>query len=131
MKTFGLKKEDKSEYSSSSITITNRDGTEDFLEYTYPECCNGRFGVVKIGGDYHLLDEDDEHFWTILIFTEIEFLEFIATLKFLKNNMKLHVAKKGHYFQKVKFINGIPKVKSENFNIHYNYVYFNSNIINS
>ena len=84
-----------------------------------PHIAWGCNGIVKISDDeWHLLDEDDGHYWTAAIITEKQLEAIRAGINELKSNIK--EVRKGKAV-KYHFVNGIPKIKSDYFNFHYDF----------
>ena len=123
MQNFGLKDVDlvATFGDTNSILITDRNGDESYIVDKFPEFHYSEFGLLTVGEDIHLLEEDDGFYWTSLIFTQEGFSEFVESMKYLKSNIQEKKSKKGYWLSKLSFIDKIPKIKSKHFNIHYTF----------
>lgn len=82
-----------------------------------PKISHGGFGLIKEDEEYIIFQEDDGHFWDVLEISSEQLEHLKLGIIELKNNVS---SKKGDLF-KFRFKEGIPKIKSKHFNIHYDF----------
>jgi hypothetical protein len=87
----------------------------EFTKGIRPTIANGVHGLIILEDEYILFEEDDGHFWDVVGLSTVQIELLKTALIELQDNL---ISKKANLW-KFKFKNGIPKIKSPHFNLHY------------
>lgn len=109
------------QWDSYSIRLLPSKGKEVFMKNTRPVIDWYGAAIAKYEDEWHVLDEDDQHYWTHCILTDEQLID--AHRMFIELNTRVTVHNHGKRISRSYSFKdqSIPKIKSKHFSFHYDF----------